>query len=178
MADSLVSIKGVVITAGPEQHMRGMGPAVRRALAGAVRYWHQRFYPLHFREGADERYGYKPRSPGKKLKSKRSGVTLYGISYEQRKWRLKGHGDPLTWSGLLRRMSGLPIAVRGTRFRATGTMQVPWYVKMTPARRNAPALGRELIRTTQGEAEQMRRVVREDILASLESRRDTQVINL
>ena len=135
----MVSVKGLIITGGPQRLKRGTPIYVRYGLQATVKYWHGHFRGKHFRGGAQSRYGYKPRSR----------------RYETKKRRKLGYVIPLVYTGMAKRMAALPPDVRGTSSRATAKMSVPWYFNMTPTRRNAPALGQELIRTTAGEANAM-----------------------
>ena len=153
---ALVTITGVLIIGGPEHHRRGMPPAMRGGLRRVITYWHRKYLRQHFRKGARQRYGYKPRSR----------------RYEERKFRAKGHRAPLTWSGLTRRMVQLPIPVMATAKSGRGVMQVPWYVRMVPRKRNAPSLGKELIITRTDEARDMQDVLHDDVLEQLLANRE------
>lgn len=66
---------------------REIGTLAREAGHFAGVYWHQHFRPLHFLPIAFARYGYAVRSK----------------KYSVRKYRLKGHSDPLVFSGESRR---------------------------------------------------------------------------
>jgi len=81
---------------------------------------------------AEALYKYKPRSE----------------KYLWRKRRKKHHQHPLVWTGRTRQQSSALYTITGTSRRVRGRMSLPWYVKMKPLRRNAPALGEELTRVT------------------------------
>lgn len=110
---------------------------VKGALAQIPKVWSTRFLPKHFRRGSAAAYKYKPRTR----------------PYLIRKQKVKHHQRPLVWSGSLRRMTKLPMAVRGTSKQATGKIPVPWYVNLTPKTRNAPAMHVELRSTRAIEAQ-------------------------
>jgi hypothetical protein len=70
--------------------------------------WHRFYEHKHFEEEAVRRYGYAPRSE----------------KYERRKLRIKGHNDPLVWSGVSRRLASI-VKVRATTAGASVVMNAP-----------------------------------------------------
>lgn len=86
-------------------------------------YWHRKFLPRHFRKGAQERYGYRPRQDSY-LKRKRRDAA--------RGKAIEGGTTPLVYTGLLRRMMTRSAIIRGFPTRARVEMQRPSY---TPLRK-------------------------------------------
>lgn len=135
-----VSISGMTIDSGPGAIKRGMSKVVKEVLKDAVRFWHAKIRPRHFKAGAGRRYGARRRSH----------------KYQQRKQQIRYHNLDNVWSGLFRRLSGKAIQPTGTSRRMSGRMEAPWYVRMTPMKRQGRALGRELLTTRPEEAEEIR----------------------
>jgi hypothetical protein len=86
--------------------------ALKPSLTEVVQDWHLKTLPLHFRRKAISDYGYKPRNQ----------------KYEGKKQKLKGHTDPLVFSGTARRQALASIKISGTARRARGTLNVPSYI--------------------------------------------------
>lgn len=103
------------------------------------RRWHERMRPKHFKRSAISEYGYKPR----------------GAKYEARKFREKGHRDPLVFTGASRRST------------ATGRITATYHgvrVAMTAPNLNRdPRLREELTRITPREAEELGRTLDREI---------------
>lgn len=60
--------------------------AVRNGLNKAANFWRKKYAPLHFKPGAEARYGYRRRTE----------------TYKRRKLRKQGHQLPLVFTGALR----------------------------------------------------------------------------
>ena len=87
-----------------EATARQMASAVNEGIAKAIRFRHRSFLPRHFSPAAASRYHYKRRK----------------WKYIQRKLRVKGHTDPLTWSGDMKRMVLRRLEVRTLKAKASG----------------------------------------------------------
>lgn len=128
----------MIINAGPEALMRGVGPITKKAIGVALLRWHNKNRPSHFRAGAEARYGYKKRS----------------IRYIRKK-KNDGLARPLVHSGLMEKMTSASPKIHLGRNQGTATMLAPWYVKQRPVTRNAPNMVDELTRTTRGEVKKI-----------------------
>ena len=85
---------------------------IKAVLSEGAAYWHKRFAPRHFRSGAATRYGYTPRSD----------------SWRKRKRRVKGHAQPLVWTGRTKRQVTRAARLTGTSRAVTVNMRVEAYV--------------------------------------------------
>jgi len=141
---------------------KGIKPYVKATLQTAVYYWHRKFLGKHFRAGAAARYGYKPRSP----------------KYIRRKKNKKHHSQPLVWSGDTRKSVRTSIRVGGTSKQATGRMVAPWYIKMVPQKRNAPALGDEIARVAPVEMEEINAFMARDFAERVQKHRGRKTIRI
>lgn len=104
MLDVTVTKKG-----GPAETAKRLPAILSEANASAIRHWHRRMLPGHFRPGAGQTYKYAPRDK----------------KYVQRKLRKQGHRRPLEWEGKLKRSLRQRLSLRTykTRARARGTMR-------------------------------------------------------
>lgn len=84
----------------------------QRALETMGVYWHQHFRAKHFTPSGAREYGYAPR------KGEGMAVSTKGFwrTYMGRKLRMKGHQNPLVWSGESRERTRMRD-VRATRNR-------------------------------------------------------------
>jgi len=121
-----------------ETYGRKLPEVTREAHRRAALHWHAEILPGHFTDYARFRYGHKSRS-SRYLKYKRLYARL-GRGVQD------GGRIDLVYSGLTRRKMLRPPAVKAFPSRATLDMHAPSYVKMRPFRRNAPAMGEELVR--------------------------------
>ena len=85
----------------PGEMPRRVQSAIREVAAAEAEFHHQKHYPLHFRFGAKNRYGYKPLSPG----------------YARAKQRKVGRRPRLVFSGRTRQevLEGRRIVATATR---------------------------------------------------------------
>jgi len=115
---------------------RGWNEITRRAHQREMLTWFRTKLRGHFTEGAKGKYGYKRRSS----------------KYRKYKRRVKGHLQPIVYSGLTyaAAVGGTPL-IRAFPRRATLTLNTRNYVKMRPLTRNAPNLGEEMTRLTHQE---------------------------
>jgi len=126
---------------GPRAVARELRAVVKEELQGVIAYWHRKMLKRHFKVGAVQRYRYRRRTE----------------KYQRRKLRLKGHQEPLVWSGETRRMTIRQIRVSGTSKSARGTMSAPRYFWMTGAGQpNKPA---ELTAVTRDEVLELAQVL-------------------
>ncbi len=109
-------------------------------------YWFDRMVKDHFREGAAQRYGYKPRT-NKYLKRKARDV---------QKGKALTTAD-LIYSGLLRsRVTQRQwMDVHAYSTRVSVVMHGPKYVSMRPKKSNHPNLGEEITATTEDQRKEL-----------------------
>ncbi len=91
-----------------KKHLR---PEVKIVLQEIVSEWHDKTLPDHFAETGRRRYRYRSRSR----------------KYRDKKRKLKGHQNPLVFSGDLRRQALRRAQISGTSRSAKAAMHVPWY---------------------------------------------------
>lgn len=95
------------ITGGPE-HMKDQWPRIKEdALDKLGEFWHEEYYPLHFKSFAPGKYGYEPRT----------------YDYRQRKRRKHGHDQPLVFSGSFKRDTTSWAEIVTTQNKATVKMR-------------------------------------------------------
>jgi len=128
----MIRVKNIIMVGAFDAQRRGAPKVIKSAMFDVAKLWHRVMRPRHFKPGAEALYKYKPRSE----------------KYLWRKRRKKHHQHPLVWTGRTRQQSSALYTITGTSRRVRGRMSLPWYVKMKPLRRNAPALGEELTRVT------------------------------
>jgi hypothetical protein len=153
------SIPQVVLLNPPRTVKRGFPKALRGGLMKAVKDWHARSLPKHFRAGAFTRYGYSRRT----------------TKYQERKERRFGHRRPLVRTGLLQDQATRWIYVRGTSKMMTGRMTVPWYTRLK-SRGRGPDKVRELLKTTAEEAAVLRTLIGRHIHRAIGARHHRRVV--
>jgi len=112
----------------------------RAAHEAQARRWFRLFFPLHFKPGAEQRYGYQHRSE-RYLRFKRNGRRLRVRAEQLRKGQnrdtlrkaIEGGASPLVFTGHMRQMLKGSAEFRGFPTRGRVTMQAPVYA---PSRRN------------------------------------------
>jgi hypothetical protein len=113
---------------------------IRNGMADAGLFWHTHFLPMHFTTAAAGRYPYEDRTQ----------------RYMIRKGRVKGHRNPLEYSGTLKRLvtghAEIRATSRGVRVRMTGP---PWLRKPGRPTEGQPDLGAELTMTNQAEMQEL-----------------------
>jgi hypothetical protein len=125
--------------------VRNFATAMSLGLAEAVQWWHERYLPRHFRQGAADRYGYERRSK----------------RYMIRKARKKHHQRPLEWSGNMKRvlMRSLQISYGKSRPYAEGRLQRPHVYSVVNRRSSQmPDIPNEVKATTREEVDRLARV--------------------
>lgn len=95
----------------PKSLKKELRPVVKDVLKEAVSAWHDETLPVHFTDTGRRRYKYRARTH----------------KYRKRKRKTKFHGDPLVFSGALRRQATRRARITGTAKSARATMSVPWY---------------------------------------------------
>ncbi len=118
---------------------------ISRAMATAIEWWHRVSLPRHFDQDAGKRYHY-----GKRKKK-----------YMMRKAREKGHQKPLVYTGDMKAhlIRGIRLNPLKTKAQASGRMRGPRYVHMKATSSKKHDLGKEVVQTTQNEANAVRRIV-------------------
>lgn len=124
------------------------------SLKSAAAFWHRNYLQKHFTPAGASEYGYQKRTP----------------NYLKRKFRKKGHQDPLVWSGTLRSMVMGQIARPSvkrdgdSKFTANIVLKVPPYTFVTKTKSGTPSPPKynELITTSEREAEVLSRIVAEE----------------
>jgi len=88
---------------GPRAKLRALLPAINAGLKMAVKHWHRKFLPEHFKTSASKKYGY----------AKRTRV------YMLAKAKRKHHQKPLVWTGALQTQLRRHIAVTSLKTKAS-----------------------------------------------------------
>ncbi len=98
---------------------------LRAAYEDLGAFWHRKLLPRHFRKGAQDRYGYRPRSAAYLRRKKRDAARGRAI---------EGGTTPLVYTGLLRRLMTRSAIIRGFPTRARVEMERPSYmpIRKTP----------------------------------------------
>ena len=89
---------------------KAMRAAVKPTLQDMIVYWHRKFMPLHFKEGARRRY---------------KGYGSSDANYARRKMRIYGHNKPLVFTGETEYLATRTIRTSGTAKKATGYINAP-----------------------------------------------------
>ncbi len=144
----------------PDDPEKGMWKALRTAFRAAAMFWHWRYLPFHFTPGGARVYGF----------DRRSGP------YEERKLKIKGHRNPLQWSGALKAAAKAPPKITASRRGGTNRitailrMDVPDYAARRYLRRSMPDMADELVRVRDSELLEIGRVI--ERVAAVELGRD------
>jgi len=129
--------------------------AVSRGLLAAARLWHRKYMPMHFREGASQRYGYQRRT----------------VKYMIRKRRQKGHSRPLVWTGEMRRMLTRERQEKALKNRAAASIKMrgPFYLRREgqAAFRGQPDMNAEIKTTAATERQKLAERTHRDATAEL-----------
>jgi len=147
---------------------RGLAAPIRLALTEAIEVWHGKMLPRHFRGGAAERYGYRPRKAAT-VKRKYRFAAATG-NYEARL--------PLVWTGRLRRMVTSAVCVTTSRAKGRGHLRAPGYAHMYSRGGNRPYLAGEVLTVIDDEAEALGRVVEWTLTALLNGNRRRRVLRV
>lgn len=143
-----VEIATEVFTDKPPRVLRKAWTEARKeGFAESVGYWHSEYLPGHFYRSAIAKYGYQPRT----------------AAYERRKQRVKGHRNPLHWSGLLKRSATTSIRISSTSKSGTGTFRATARALNFSGRQNYPDLRKELTAVTAEQAEQLAWVIEQRV---------------
>ena len=133
----------------------------REAHYAAGRYWWDHYLQDHFREGADAKYGYQPRTLGY-LKAKRNAA---------RKGKaVSGGRVSLVFRGLTRDAVKSWAYIQAYPSRCSVRMHGPRYVSMNPKvgknSRMLPNMGREIVTVTDDQRVKMAEVMLDSFRAS------------
>jgi hypothetical protein len=165
------SMPQVILLNPPQTVKRGFSKAMKGALAKAIKHWHTRFLPRHFRAGAFARYGYKKRHIRRRRFIHRGRKPKYpGEIY--------GTATPLVDTGLLRDQATRWIYIRGTSKMMTGRMTVPWYTRVKGWRGRGPDKVKELLTTTAEEGAFLRTLIGRHIHRAIGARHHRRVVTL
>ena len=105
----------------PNTMKRSLNNAIKFTLQETVLWWHGQLFPGHFDPGAQNRYKYTSRS-GK---------------YKKEKRRKKGHADPLTFSGRMKRDLMRYARASGTAKKARVVMTGPQHINFQKSRKRS-----------------------------------------
>ena len=145
----------------PDNPERGLWKALRTAFQAAAAFWHRRYLPFHFTPGGARVYGYERRSE----------------AYNKRKLKIKGHQNPLVWSGALKAAAKAPPKITASRRGGTNRitarlrMNVPDHAARRSRRPGMPNMADELVRVRDSELLEIGRVI--ERAAAAELGRDT-----
>lgn len=158
----MIYVDRVTLIGAPQHHKRDFPKVMKASLADLVRFWHKKHLKSHFRKGAAQKYKYRKRS----------------AEYLQTKRRKYGHTQPLVATGLTRKQVGRFIFPKGTSKSVRGTMHAPWYVRMVPKTRKAPAMGKEITATAPDEYAGMAKRLETTVVEGLRNIKTREVIRL
>lgn len=142
----------------PETTLKELKQAVKVELKNVVFDWHDGTLADHFKPSAVSKYKYKARTK----------------KYRKKKHKLKGHGNPLVWSGLLRTQTTRSISVSGTSKKATGRMSAPAYTYMNSSTGINKAA--ELTAVAQPEIAKMAGTLQERVVKRVDDAKPSQPI--
>ena len=137
----------------PQERTKKLPGVVAKVLKAAVKMWHSKFLPKHFKPGAENRYDYAPRTR----------------RYAQTK-EIRGK-PPLVWSGkardrLTRSMALKAMSVGKTIARGhfTASNEIDYFYRKTA---NGPDMPAEMKQTTRREYQDIGRFILENTLAEM-----------
>ncbi len=135
--------RGIIAAKNGKRAMERIGKAVHTIL---MEYWHKHILERHFKRGAGQKYGYKPRSESYiKRRARR-----WGMPVEQNR------EYDLAFSGAMRRDLKSFATPRAFPTRFSLTMKGPKHVGMRPmGGSNMPNLGEEATRVIEDEMREM-----------------------
>jgi hypothetical protein len=140
---------------------RGMDRAAKQLNKEMGEMWHKLYLPRHFQPGAEERYGYQPRTHKYLAMKARRGL------------------PPLTYRGTLRQLVVSSHIVREFPTRFSVIMWGPRYATMRPrppergGNNRRPAIGAELVKTSPDEEREMAAFAGPRFVQLLEAERGT-----
>lgn len=124
-------------------------------------YWHEKYFPEHFKPSAAQRYSHKARSEGY-IKRKRR------LAEQNRARRVDGQIVDNVLTGRMRAAMMRAKVVKGFPTRTTVTMTGPRYVTLRfKAGSNQPNKAAELTRVVADEAQKLAEVKRDSVLKQL-----------
>lgn len=135
--------------------------ALAVAWVEAGRFWRERILPKHFTQGGAAEYRYQARSR----------------KYEDRKARVMGHRDPMTWNGLLRKQVLRTVdlrATKGTGVSGKGSsvqihLHGPGYlVSGRPAKPGHPNFHAELSQVSAADGREIAKVLDKALTAAMQ----------
>lgn len=141
----------------------------RGALHAMGDYWNRQYRDLHFTERGARKYRYLPRSGARLTK----GSSAWRRSYVGRKWRRRGHNDPLVYSGASRTLART-ARVRSTANRCEVIIPAPGLNRRNPYSRIS--MRDEATRVVASEVQQLTKVAEQKMARGLEQVRKTRTV--
>jgi hypothetical protein len=168
-------IIGAVVKINPSLKELGFsGRAANRIWKEAHReagqYWFDHFLGRHWDAGANEKYGYQPRTFGW-LRAKQRIAAARGYP--------AGGKVPLLFTGTAREDLRRFALVRSFPSRVTVTMRGPLYITMNPRKAGRPNMGKEVTSTTIEERRKLTEIIRDSLERQIRASRDLpEVLNI
>jgi hypothetical protein len=154
----MIRVDRVIVIGGfGEQGRRGAPSIIKKGMRGMAKMWHAKFMPMHFRQGAADRYAYQERKP------------------KYAAWKSRRRLPPLVATGMTRTLAMGIYRVSGGSKRVTGTFALPWYVRMK-SMGGKPAIGRELTEIRTGEIRKLVKVLARRVTGGLNALKGRKVI--
>ena len=145
----------ITYTRSPELLVREFRKVVKATLKDTGTLWHKKFLPWHFKEFAGAKYGYRKRSS----------------SYAKKKLRLRGHRNPLVWSGRMQRELMRRRQLTGTAKAVRVRMTGPPYLKY----HNKP---RELTAITEKEAQALAQALHDQTTQAIRQLKERRTVEV
>ncbi len=128
----------------PSKYARKIKEVSREAYRAGMEFWHANILPGHFQPGAEEKYGYAPRT-----------------ERHERKKRQRHHGgQPLVFSGFARSKILGPPRIRAYPTRATMELYAPSYFYNKPPA-GKPDMAAEVFAIAESEKPRIYRVMQD-----------------
>ena len=156
MFSAFPTTTGVLMQFDPEYMKRNWAKILKLAVFKLPFFWQKKMVPGHFKPGAEAKYNYKPRTD----------------AYLRRKQKAKGHQNPLAFNWAAKNdITSRAPSVTGSAKAVTAKWSMPWYIKMVPVGRDAPALSAEIKSMTKREAWLQMGFVKTELFKELERRK-------
>ena len=148
----------ITVTGGPGVCAKQFKRIRQEAFMEAVEMWHSDIMPLHFEEGAGNRYKYQQRS----------------TRHMVRKWKKFHHRRPLVFSGDMEREVKRMIRVKPTQNGAQGDLFGPKYLWAYRKDYKQPDKAAELVRVIHSEEKQLADLINAIMTEKLNGLKDTE----
>lgn len=168
---NMIVLKAKLVERRPLDVARDNWREIMRAAYRAVGlYWIEHFLPLHFKDGAAERYRYKFRSAA--YRKRKDIAYREGKPFQKYGDRvIAGSSRPLVLTGTMMRDVLETNTVRGFPTRCTVRMFGPQYMTTRFFRKNQPDKPKEITTVRPDEATVLSRVLRDAVQAGIEEYR-------